>query len=121
MSKTNRKTAAKTAQKTAAKSIAAAVATVVTPEPNKNRYNNGHRYTYPVGTDVLALVPASPAKGADQRKRWEELTAAKSSLKKGGKFTADYIAATCPGARRTMRRAIRMGAFVGWDAAKFTK
>ena len=104
---------------TKSKTSKTATATVV--EPNKNRYNNGHRYTYPVGTEVLKLVAASPAKGADQRKRWDELVAAKASLKKGGKFTADYIAGECAGKRRTLRRAIRMGAFVGWDAAKFTK
>lgn len=83
-------------------------------EPNKNRYNNGQR-TYPLPEEKLVLVDASPAKGADQRKRWDELVAAKKANGKKA-FTAEVVARECPGGRRTLRRAQRMGAFVGWDA-----
>lgn len=100
------------AKKIAAKTVAKTP--VNATEPNKNRYNNGQR-TYPLPADTIKLVAGSPAKGADQRLRWDEVSAAKTKCGKG-KFTAEYLAANCPGGRRTLRRAQRMGAFVGWDA-----
>jgi len=97
---------------TKAKKSTTKAAPVNATEPNKNRYNNGQR-TYPLPAEVITLVPGSPAKGADQRLRWDEVSAAKKLCGKG-KFTAEYLAANCPGGRRTLRRAQRMGAFVGW-------
>ncbi len=94
------------------KAVKASVATPVAPT-NLKRYNNG-TIVYPLPDDLLVLVGGQPAKGANQRYQWQQCVAAQAAAKKAKvPFTAGYLAASSPVGRRTLRRAMRMGAFKG--------